>query len=224
MSELPQPPFIKVDGIQNFRDLGGYKIADSPNSNVRNGLLYRSADPYRVSALGKGTIASLKIRTVFDLRSKPEVARAVLGSIDNLVSVPGLEYRFTPVFPDQDSSPEALALRYEAYAQGGVEGFTRAYRDILDSGHLAYREVFLHLRDRPNDAILFHCSAGKDRTGVLAALILKLAGVDDETIAREYEYTEIGLGPLKEIMINHLLETPSLQGNRATALRMVSSK
>ena len=148
----------------------------------------------------------------------------MLGGIENLTSVPGLEYRFTPVFPDQDASPEALAVRYKDYAHGGVEGFTRAYTDILNNGHEAYREIFLHIRDRPTDAILFHCSAGKDRTGVLAALILKCAGVDDITIASEYELTEKGLEPMRELIIAHLLETPSLKGSRDAAIRMIGSK
>lgn len=224
MSELPSPPFVFVDGINNFRDIGGYSISGSSGHYVRRSLLYRSADPYKVTEAGRATLESLKIRTVFDLRSKPEVARAVLGGIENLTSVPGLEYRFTPVFPDQDASPEALAVRYKDYAHGGVEGFTRAYTDILNNGHQAYREIFLHLRDRPDDAILFHCSAGKDRTGVLAALILKCAGIDDETIAREYELTEKGLEPMRELIIAHLLETPSLKGSREAAIRMIGSK
>lgn len=223
MTQLPSPPFIHVDGIANFRDLGGYPIASSTTTSVKRGLIYRSADPYRVSDNGKTRLHDLKIRTVFDLRSKPEVARAVLGNVDSLSSIPGLERRFTPVFPNQDASPEALAIRYKDYAHGGVEGFTRAYRDILKNGVGAYKGIFEHLRDRPDDAILFHCSAGKDRTGVIAALTLKLAGCSDEVVAKEYQYTEKGLDPLREVIVQHLLETPSLNGNREAAIRMTGS-
>ena len=69
-----------------------------------------------------------------------------------------------------------------------------------------------------------HCSAGKDRTGIITALILGLAGVDDNTISKEYALTEVGLGPLKEIMMNHLLEEGSLGGDRGKAEKMISAR
>ena len=69
-----------------------------------------------------------------------------------------------------------------------------------------------------------HCSAGKDRTGIITALILGLAGVDDDTISKEYALTEEGLGPLKEIMMKHLLEHDSLGGDRGKAEKMISAR
>ena len=69
-----------------------------------------------------------------------------------------------------------------------------------------------------------HCTAGKDRTGVLAALILSLCGVDDETIAREYALTELGLAPLRSVFLEHLLKESALEGNMDGAVNMVSAK
>jgi len=62
--------------------------------------------------------------------------------------------------------------------------------EILKEGKGAYRQIFLSVLNKPDISFVVHCKAGKDRTGVFAMLILKLCGVDDEVIAREYEITD----------------------------------
>lgn len=71
---------------------------------------------------------------------------------------------------------------------------------------------------------VFHCTAGKDRTGLLAALLLSLAGVDDEAIAEEYALTDQGLAPLRELFVTRLLANPVLEGDEPGVRNMVSSK
>jgi len=66
---------------------------------------------------------------------------------------------------------------------------------MLENGQYAFKSVFLFLRDNGNVPVLFNCTAGKDRTGVMAMLILLLLGVDNHIIAKEYELTTIGLIP-----------------------------
>lgn len=84
--------------------------------------------------------------------------------------------------------------------------------------------ILRHLAS-PNPApILIHCTAGKDRTGVIVALILSLCGVSDEAVAHEYSLTDMGLGERKEEFISHLISVEPLKGNRAAAERMVSSR
>lgn len=104
------------------------------------------------------------------------------------------------------------------------QGFTRAYADILSHAHAAFRTILLHIRDHPSQPLVIHCSAGKDRTGIIVALILSLAGASDETIADEYALTELGLGALREVIIRHLLESPALGGERGKAVGMVGAK
>jgi len=70
-----------------------------------------------------------------------------------------------------------------------------------------------------------HCTAGKDRTGVICALVLSLCGVEDEIISQEYALTEIGLpNEWKEAVINHLVNDPNLKGDMAGAISMIGSK
>ncbi len=69
-----------------------------------------------------------------------------------------------------------------------------------------------------------HCSAGKDRTGILCALILLLAGVPDEAVADEYALTTHGLAEMKEEIVERILKNEALKGNREGAERMLGSK
>lgn len=70
---LPSPPFVQIDGLYNFRDCGGYPIADRPNKIVRRGILYRSAEPSTITTEGISQLHKLNISRVFDLRSDGEI-------------------------------------------------------------------------------------------------------------------------------------------------------
>lgn len=101
----------------------------------------------------------------------------------------------------------------------------KAYEDILSSGGQAFREIFTFLRDHPSEEkCLVHCSAGKDRTGVLCALILLLAGASDEEIAEEYALSEIGLVGMKEGMVERLMQIEAISRDREGVERMVGSR
>jgi protein tyrosine/serine phosphatase len=83
----------------------------------------------------------------------------------------------------------------------------------------------LHLANEPQKPLILHCTAGKDRTGVICALILSLCGVDDEVIAQEYNLTEVGLTTeWKTSVSKHLMENPALKGDLAGAINMISAK
>ena len=70
-----------------------------------------------------------------------------------------------------------------------------------------------------------HCTAGKDRTGVICALILSLCGVDDEIVAQEYALTDLGLSTKwKTSVIEHLMANPALKGNKEGAWNMIGAK
>lgn len=138
-----------------------------------------------------------------------------------------------PVFEERDFSPEAWARRYKDYASGdGTEGFVRAYGQVLEHAGPAFGRVFGFLRDRGGDGegggemCLVHCSAGKDRTGLLCALVLLLVGVADEDVAEEYALTEIGLGEWREEVLGRLVEESKerLGGDGEGLRRMVGAR
>ena len=100
-----------------------------------------------------------------------------------------------------------------------------AYTEILENAPDSYGTIFRHLLNEPERPLIIHCTAGKDRTGVVCALLLSLCGVDDETISDEYALTEIGLSDeWKAIVIAHLGENPVLKDNLPGAKNLISAK
>ncbi|KAK5709987.1 hypothetical protein LTR17_019263 [Elasticomyces elasticus] len=223
MASLPSPPFVDIPGIANFRGVG--------QGHIGPGLLYRSADPTQATREGLDRMSKdLGIRTIFDLRSKPEIER--LGKEwegeavkdPNVFQKHGIIRQWVPVFAEQDYGPEQVGLRYKEYTRSGSEGFVKAYSDILISGKDAYGTVFRYLAQEKPAPCLVHCTAGKDRTGVLVALLFMHAGADADPIADEYALTDLGLAEKKPEFIERLLLNPALGGNRQGVENMVSSK
>jgi hypothetical protein len=121
-----------------------------------------------------------------------------------------------------------LSQRYADYCSGDL---SRAYRSILLSAGPAYTHILRHLLENPSSPILLHCTAGKDRTGVFCALLLLLAGVDNDTITLEYSLTTIGLDSIRETILGYLQVTKPNQHQgcheeigRTGAENMMSSK
>lgn len=121
-----------------------------------------------------------------------------------------------------------MALRYKEYTRKGSEGFVKAYRDIMVAGARAYGKILKYLAATETKVTvqpcLVHCTAGKDRTGVLVAMIFEVCGVERERIAEEYALTELGLADKKELFVERLLQNPVLAGDEAGVRNMVSSK
>lgn len=100
----------------------------------------------------------------------------------------------------------------------------KAYHDILLAAPGAYTAIFKHLAQQSPTPCLVHCTAGKDRTGVLVALLFLLAGVGKKAIADEYSLTDLGLEHLKPLFMERLLKNPALEGNVEGVKNMVSSR
>lgn len=172
--------FVSLDGCFNFRDLGGYPTADG--RTVRRGLLYRSDALHRLTARGTETFRALTIATVIDLRAPAELTRHAWqpppGWPGQLLHVP-----LRHAIPD-----------WTAYPRGQLDapGFAaRHYVETTERGHTAIRTVIETLADPSRLPAVFHCAAGKDRTGIIAALTLALLGVPAEQIADDYALSDI---------------------------------
>jgi hypothetical protein len=140
---LQQTPFVTLPGALNLRDLG----ASAP-SLVKRGLIFRSGTP---STLPPESLArlytDLNIRRIFDLRSKREVNE------DPTPNIQGIEKVWLP----PARAPNFVDIALFA-GNGGARGYSVLYMDYLTVFAPIYKALFEQLRDRPHEAILFHCN------------------------------------------------------------------
>ena len=158
----------------NFRDLGGYSTADGRRTRWRR--LFRSDHLAYLTARDCQRMESdLGIATVLDLRDQAGISeRPTKLGVKN-VNLPLL-------------SDAALARMQPMIAEVSPRTFMRHTRDEATTAILA--AIFSLLADESSYPLVFHCLGGKDRTGVVAALVLGVLGVADEDIARDYAMTE----------------------------------
>lgn len=213
---LAEKPFLSVPGAFNLRDL-----AHIPH--VRPNLIYRSGTLSGLKPEGKDTLVNhLRIRTVFDLRSAREQQAFPFPDLtteNDDIEVLWCPFDTIPADTDINDFADLESEGPDSW-NGGARGFSTQYLEILRIYKSAFQKVFQHLRDRPDQAILFNCTAGKDRTGTLAALILSLAGVPDDQIAFDYALTRVGIEPQKEFLTAFIKkwkpewtpETPGMRG------------
>lgn len=171
-----------LEGNLNFRDVGGMQTADG--QTVAMGLAYRSDHLAALTDDDRDRITELGIRTVCDYRGPAEKAESpsALPAAVEIVEVP----------ITQDTAVQRLPL--ERLMSGELKAFTAAdatamYVDMLLSHATQFGNVLRRMADPAQRPLVFHCTAGKDRTGVTSALLLGLLGVDHETIVADYAHT-----------------------------------
>lgn len=173
---------LPVAGAINLRDLGGYVGLNG--RSLRWGRVYRSGMLHQLSPDGWQTVADLGLRWLCDLRSETEVAQ-------NPTMLP--EETAVSRLPRPVQSPDSrIRQLYTVWRhrhrldQILFQIYTRV---MLDSNAAIIGDILRHLADPNNLPFLYHCTAGKDRTGVVTAVLLGLLGVDDDTIIADYSLT-----------------------------------
>jgi protein-tyrosine phosphatase len=180
IADLPRA--VPLEGASNLRDLGGWPVADG--RRVRHGVLYRSATLATLTEQDVATIAALGLRTICDLRGVTEAAR-------HPSRLPaGAERVALTIEPSVGASLRDLMVRERATGEDVVALLRTAYLDYGTRFIGAYRGLFDLLLDPARHALLFHCSAGKDRTGLGAAFLLIALGASRETVLADYVATD----------------------------------
>ncbi|MGK6312233.1 tyrosine-protein phosphatase [Neorhizobium sp. DT-125] len=180
---LAHDRLIALEGAHNVRDLGGYRTADGGLTRWRS--ILRGDALHRLSPADIETLLDHGLTTVIDLRNAHEIA----AEANPFAGHARVRYQNTPLF-------SALApVELMANAAQGFDMGNR-YCEALDNCRPAIAEVLKAIADAPAGMVLFHCSAGKDRTGVISALLLANAGVDEATIIEDYTLTATISGPL----------------------------
>lgn len=214
---LSSPPFVQVEGIINIRDFGGHST--SAGVAVKPSYLFRSGEPSHITQKGMEQFQALGIRKVFDLRADAEIAKYRTPD----VKIEGVEFVKLPILADA-FDPVAIAQMLKNFATDESEAFLQLYTTILNHSGPAIETILRHIRDHPDQPCLIHCTAGKDRTGVFAALILKLLGVSDEIIAEDYALTTIGLQPALPMLTARFEKEQVFRDNKQGTINMATAK
>ena len=169
----------QLDGSVNLRDIGGYRAANG--QTVRWGVVLRSGSLSSLTDVAVAQLGTIGVQVVYDLRSAEEAHVAP----DRLPS--GADYRHRPVVdPARFSQLKALWMvlfRRNQLSEGLFEGYTRV---MIDGNASIIGEMLTTIAESDSGAVLVHCTAGKDRTGVFIAILLHLLGVPLETISADY--------------------------------------
>jgi protein-tyrosine phosphatase len=176
---------IALQGAVNFRDLGGYATADGQRTRWR--VLFRADGLGELTGTDMEVMRALGIRTVVDLRSGQELEQSRFDVDAHPVTFH--HYPFIEALPDAESFAQA-------------PGFLGAqYSDMLDDAVPQIIGALSALAAPEAFPAVFHCTAGKDRTGLLSALVLSLLGVPEETVIADYALSGAAMARLRAKLI-----------------------
>ena len=177
MSDLP---IALLQGASNFRDIGGYRSANG--RRVRRGQIFRSDHLAGLTSEDLARLASLGIGHSLDFRGAAECAATPYD-------IPGVQRVALTIEPTVIARMQALVAQgVVPTAEETVELMRETYRDFVNRNADTYGRFMKHLLEQPTPQV-FHCTAGKDRTGFAAALVLSALGVDRATIEHDYLLT-----------------------------------
>jgi protein-tyrosine phosphatase len=173
---------LLLQGFLNTRELGGYPVnINGKQKQVKWGLIYRSGGPENMNAADKALLEDRNIKTVVDFRSVDE--RSAVFNLSSLVKKVELPIDAGNLMGTILDTGEWL---YNPNSEGAVAEMQQLYSILPVEGIPRYRELFSLLLQPDNTPLLFHCAAGKDRTGLASALILHALGASMETIMEDY--------------------------------------
>ena len=174
---------VPFEGTPNFRDFGGYPIQGGGRVKWRS--LFRSGQLASLTESDLNQLAILDIRLVFDFRHEHERLKdpsqfpeCAMPKVVDLPIDPGSSFNFLGAIAEGELTPEDMA-----------EFMCRINREFVYNQSAHYRRMFEHMLEQPEGASLIHCSAGKDRTGYAAAMILSALGVSRDIVMQDYLLT-----------------------------------
>ena len=172
---------IDLDDASNIRDLGGYKTKEG--KITVDGLLFRAAGLHELSESSIAILLHRGIITDVDLRRTEEVDERpdLLGKSDKISYIRHNIVGDLPTFPD-----EKLEGTLEPNLEILIEWYYKTYAGWLENTKPKIKDALTTLFNPDNLPALFHCEAGKDRTGIISALILSVCGIEDELVAEDY--------------------------------------
>lgn len=171
---------IDIKGAYNLRDLGG--LSTQNGKTIKRGKIFRAGQITRIPDTEFDKLAALNIQTICDFRTTKEQT----ASPDRWHNLEQINRCSLPVGEGRMDTPwqekVKMGLGKESYLY-------KANRSYVETNFGQFKSFFKLLLDERNYPLLFHCTAGKDRTGFAAAILLHILGVDKETILEDYLLT-----------------------------------
>jgi len=191
---------LNFEGISNFRDLGGYRASDG--RAVKWGRLYRSGNFAEASKADLAGLQTLGLTTFIDFRSGVEKTEEP----NRLPEAPGFTVVDIPVLDEGNKnlfgeiSERIETDNFDGFDPGQV--MEQANRQFADEFTPQFRQFVHTVLDADGTPVLWHCTAGKDRTGFAAAILLRILGVPQDTVVADYMASRL---PALEARQNQLL-------------------
>lgn len=177
------------DGCINVRDLGGLPTEDG--GRTRQGSVIRADSVGLLSHDGWQAVAEAGVTRIVDLRQEFE-------AIDDPPREFAIDVVDVPIFEDLDDEDWATVEALAAGAPTNAESQWLVYLHFLDRARHRFVAAVAAVAEAPDGAVVVHCHGGKDRTGIVVALLLRLAGVPIDEIARDYALSGERLRPRTE--------------------------
>lgn len=171
---------LEWEGCFNVRDLGGLPLVQG--GETRFGALVRSDNPWKLTEAGLRAMREHGVRTVVDLRHEVEIAERPSVEVADVVNVSVLDF-----------GDDEFWARWR-----GVHDTPRFYREALTYWSERFAAAVAGVARAREGGVLVHCEVGRDRTGLVCALLLSTAGVPPEAIASDYALSAERLAPLYE--------------------------
>lgn len=172
---------VELEGAVNFREVTTV-VVDGGRRRLRRGLLYRSGATHRMApAVLEHLARDRGVRSVIDLRTEFEVVNVGRAPFE----AAGITHYHAPMQDPADRNREARAERLEQFRTGRFD-WAACYLRVAGAHHDQLRRAFELAAGAAEAAIVVHCAAGRDRTGVTIALLLAALGADPDDIADDY--------------------------------------
>lgn len=170
---------VNIPGIQNFRDLGGYKSVDTGKS-VSWGMLYRSAQIDSIPSCSRRELKNIGIRTIIDLRSE--------GERHNYPQLRDGEFKIVRIpIPTGNMDKILQGIQEEKIKSDTIYRLVEQMnRELVTDYRKEFKELFSVLLNRDSYPAVIHCTSGKGRTGIVSALLLAALGVNEDVIMSDY--------------------------------------
>lgn len=177
---------IPVAGTYNVRDLGGY---DTPNGRTAWRRLLRADGLHRLDQAGMDLLVETGVRTIIDLRHASELASQPNPFATNS------SVRYHNISLIAELSPQL---------SNASVPLPQLYCRLIDRQQSMIAQVFELIAEAGEGTVLFHCTAGKDRTGLIAALLLGLVGVSEDHILTDYAQTAAFIAPMVDEVLQRI--------------------